>query len=328
MAKNIVDRLRRQIQSLPWNAGQPLQFDIPQVQDIELLKVSVAGTLTLTAAGTAVRAEAPAQLINNMVFAAGGTDALDSITGINSVFGNYKRKYSRFVTPPTGFAIGAYNVRARCIINVSNFGGIRPKDTAFGAYNTDLLQLTVNCGQVVDCFLGGATAGTFAGNVTVQASSYQENQKPVSAANPNGANDHNEARRVTKRSTLMLPYAAANSAQEIRLPVGNAIRLLKIHARDNLEPSDGLINSAIFQIGGTDVRVNLPYNEIREMNAADLGIPLSQIPTGYAVLDSSPEGKFSEYWIMRGETLGQLILNMNAPVTSGLIEVEVEEDIY
>jgi len=327
MAKNIVDRLRRPIQSLPWVAGQPLQFDVPQVQDIELLKVTVAGTITLTGAGTAVRAEAPAQLIQSMVFAAGGTDSLDSVTGINAAWGNYKRKFSRFITAPTGFAIGSYVVRSSAIINVSNYGGIRPKDTAFGAYNTDLLQLTVQCGQVADCFLGGAI-GTFAGNVILNASSYQENAKPVTAANPTGASDKNEARRVTKHSTIQLPYQAANNAQDIRLPVGNSIRLLKIHARDNLEPSDLLINSAIVTIGGTDVRVNMDYHEGRELNAADLGIPLSQIPPGYLVLDSSPEGKFSEYWITRGETETKLTLNLNAPVTSGLIEIEVEEDIY
>lgn len=56
-------RLKRYIGKQSWTDNGRVVFDLPRDYDLESIVIRVAGTSTLSVAGTAVRAEAPLQEI-------------------------------------------------------------------------------------------------------------------------------------------------------------------------------------------------------------------------------------------------------------------------
>lgn len=329
MCPQVQQNLSRQIADWQFVENSQFTFDLPKIQDVESIQLVLDGIVTVTADGTAVRAEAPSQLVNRCSLIAGGKNVLDDVLFTNWVFGNHKRKFQNMVVPPSTFTAvgGPYPVRATAMLDRNNINGWRPKDSSFQAWLTDLFQLRITSGAAIDLFAGGAIAATFAGTFRVIIHSFDELLKSE------GGTDRGEPKQVIKRTTQSLTYSAANSAREFDLPIGNQHRAIKLHSWDNVntrgigEPSNALINSAQYDVDDTDVRFNLDFADLREKNAGDLGIPIGDMPVGIGVLDFSPRGKFSDYSDLTQASESTLTLDLAAPTGNGKIVIETEEVI-
>ncbi len=321
------ENLRRKVAEFTLKENSEETIDIPRVMNLDSIVVELEAVVNVTAAATSVRAWAPAQLLDRVQFMADGKDVLDDVPFKIAVFGNYKRKYRKSATPPSGTAIASYTVRAVGFFDRRNINGWREKDTSFQAWLTRLLQLRITTGAASDLFVGGTVSLT-SGTVKVYTVSHNEVTKP------NGENDQGEPKRVVKRTTQLETFSAANTALQFQLPVGNACRLVEIVAEDDDEPSDALINNVKLSINDVDVRVNMPWDALQDMNAGDLGVHQSDVPTGVAVADSSPQGKFTELFDLRGTqdspvTRALVEIDHNAPTgAQGRITLVVEEEIY
>lgn len=326
-------RLRRKVGTWTLAANSESTFDLPRVQNYEFVVVELDAVVNLSVAGSAVRAEAPAQLLKRIQLVADGKDTLSDVPFSHVAFGNYAAKFAKEITAPGSAGTGNSTVRAVGFINISNLRGWREKDTAFQAYLTRLLQLRVTSGAANDLFTGTPTGTITSGTVNVYVGSHDELEKV------DGTTDQGEPKRVKKRSTQVLTYSSANAAQQFQLPLGNSVRLVSIHALDSVnssnvgEPSNALINNIKLSLNDTDVRFNVTGKATRSMMANDLSVPIGDIPTGFYVADSSPLGKFSEYWDMRGDkdhpiSRAILELDLAAPTTLGLVEIVTEEEIY
>lgn len=323
-----VETLARQVSSWTFVENSSFEFDLPKVQDIESLVVELAGTVTLSTGGTAVRAEAPLQLIPRLTFIADGKDVLDDAPMSFFAVANYHRSFWKSNTAPSAATAAAYAVRAVAYLDRELLKAWRPKDTTFQAWLTKLLQLKVTTGAGTDLFTG-SPVGSFVGTVKVGVNSFEE------LVRSDGKEDKGEPKSVVRRTFQTLNYSAANSAQQFKLPVGNRIRLIEVHAQDNVnarsigEPSNTLVNNIKFAVDGTDVRFNLPFVSSREKNAADLQVPIGDVPTGFAVIDAHKQGKLSGLYDLRPGKATEAVLELDlaAPTTLGRIEVMVEEII-
>jgi hypothetical protein len=336
--------LRRLVGTWTLEENSEHTFDIPRIQDIESVVVELDAVVTLTGAGSGVRAEAPAHLLSNVQFIAGGKDVLDDRKFTEIVFANYKRRFQKSIVQPAGATVAAHTVRAVGRLDRINVNGARDKDTSFQAWLTQILQLRVVTGAGVDIFTdGGTLAGSVtSGTVKVYVVSRQELDKSKVVDGklikvPNSS-DQGEPKRVVKRTKQSHTFTSANSAYQFFLPVGHACRAITIHAMDDTsggfgEPSNTVINSAKLLVNDTDVKMNQTFAMIRDDNAADYNVDESAMPDGFGIIDSSPNGKFREYFDFRGTptdpvTRAVLELDLAAPTTEGIIEVTVEEDIY
>lgn len=319
--------LRRLIHTESFAENSEFTVDVPRIQNIENIMIELDCTVNVTVAGTAVRAEAAARLIDRVQFIAGGKDVLDDIPFDVAVFGDYKRGFKSSATPPSAASIASYNVRAVAFLDRNNVNGWRAKDTSFKAWLTKLLQLRITTKAATDLFTGSPTATVTSGNIKISVNSHDE------IVSLEGKDDTNEPKRVIKRTTQSLTYSSANSAQQFELPIGNACKQITIHALDDDEPSNTLINEVQFSINDVDVRCKLPFDQLRDINAKDRNLSLSDVPDGFGIVDSSPRGKFFDYYDLRGMngqpvTRAVLQLDLAAPTGTGKIVVVVEEDIY
>ena len=322
-----VETLTRQVFS--WNVveNSSIDVDIPRVGDIESIQIELSGSTTLTVAGTLVRAEAPFQLIPRVSFVADGKDVLDDGPGSFFGLGTYKRAFWKSVTAPAAATVSTQTVRAVMFLDRENVAGWRPKDTTFQAWLTKLLQIKIYTGAATDLYTGTPT-GTFTGTIKVIVHSFEEQMKQ------DGSIDKGEPKQVIRRTFQTYNFSAANSAQKFNLPVGNHVRLVAIHATDNVnarsigEPSDTLVNNVKFTIDVTDVRHNLSWKATRDANAADMSVPLTTVPTGFVVVDSSLRGKASDYYDLTKASTAELELDLAAPTTLGRIEIVTEEFIF
>lgn len=318
--------LKRVVANQAFVENSEFTIDIPRIQNIEALMVELDCTVNVTTGGTAVREEAAARLIDKVQFIAGGKDVLDDVHFDFAVFGDYKRGFKQSSSPPTAAGVAAYNVRAVAYLDRDNVNGWRAKDTSFKAWLTKLLQVRITTKAATDLFTGAPVATVTAGTVKVSVMSHDEVNKG------DGKNALNEPKRVIKRTTQLISYSAANSAHQIELPIGNACKQITLHCLDDGEPSNALVNNAQLSINDVDVRVNVPFDQLRDINAKDRNLNLSEVPTGFAVIDSSPRGKFFDYFDFRGTpqnpvTRALLTLDLAAPSGDGIIAVTVEEDI-
>ncbi len=318
--------LRRVVDTWTFVENSEHTFDIPRIQNIEAIMLELDCTVNLTTGGSSVRSEAAARLIDKVQFIAGGKDVLDDINFDVAVFGDYKRGFKQSSTPPSAATAASYNVRAVAMLDRNNVNGWRPHDTAFKAWLTKLLQVRITTKAATDLFTGSPAGSVTGGTVKLSVLSHDEVNKG------DGLNALDEPKRVIKRTTQLISYTSANSSHQVELPIGNACKQITLHCLDDEEPSNALVNNAQLSINDVDVRVNLPYDQIRDINAKDRGLSLSQVPDGFAVIDSSPRGKFFDYYDFRGTpdnpvTRALLTLDLAAPSGQGLIAVVVEEDI-
>jgi hypothetical protein len=298
-----------------------LVFDLPRDYDYESLIIRISGTTTLSVAGSAVRAEAPLQLLKFISVKANGTDLLDGVNGmIAHRLGIFRRGQLAPLTPQAAATATAQAFAGVVILDRAVIDGIRSKDGNFPSRGLSTFQLELAMGLATDCFTGTPTGTVTAGTVEVFAIRIVEDV---------GADGRMTLPRVvTKRTQLTRTYASANSNDQIRLNTGNIYRGLLIRSYGYTtanEPSDSGLNNIKVQVGN-QVIADLTYAALRAMNACDY--ELSSVPTGYAVLDfmnmGGPAGKLSDCLDLRAGQEAWLFLDANGATNNAVDLCQME----
>lgn len=284
-------RIKRRTHQIALTENNVTTLDLPRGYDLESLVLQVTGVANVTTAGAAVRALAPTQLIKRVELIADGKNTIASVPGW-SLVKNFGRDHFGLMTPPTGFAIAAYNVEMFGVLDQALIDGIRPKDSNLRTSGMSLLQLRITTGALTDMFTGNpaGTMTTFSLNVgTVETIELTDEKGVVTSP-----------LYLQKRSYQDIALPSSNANQQVILPIGNALRGVLLLATINGEPSNAVINN-LQLASGVDVRVNMPGSMMQRLNATDyspfgilsntgLVAASSVLPTGFYFVDLMGNG--------------------------------------
>ena len=268
--------------------GQP-SFDIPRGYDIAAIGLRLFANVQVTTNGTAVRAEAPAQLIKRVELTADGKNTIASFPMVLLNRGNPYRRGGQLgsLTPPTAATVATYPVMASGFLDQQLVDGIRAKDSNLRTEGMSALSMRLTYGAANDLFTGGVVSLVVAasGFVNTWLYEYVELQ----------ASDGSRASPLylLKRSYQDLAFASSNANLDIPLPVGNVMRGVVLRGEGAVtiqEPSDAVINNVILR-SNQDVRLNIPYLDLREANKMDYSP--STLPTGIVHADMMALGSES-----------------------------------
>ncbi|MDH5354843.1 MAG: hypothetical protein OEY09_10410 [Gammaproteobacteria bacterium] len=312
--------LFRSVHLEEFKPGGEIRVDIPRVQDIHTIMVTVEGNLTITVgAATSINEDAPAQLIKRASFNANGKTVLHNSSGVMAMVGNYERKFINTSVKP-GTAVATHPVKLVLLLDRINFDGPRPKDSSFQAYLTSLLQLRLSLGDIDDVLVKGGATTAFTGNVEVFVDSSEE------VLGSDGKSDKGESKFIRVITEQSETFNAANSRLELEMPVGNNIRDVVLYCTDDGVPNDMLVNNVEFSIDDTDVRSSSSWSALRYKNMGDK--ELSAMPKGVAVIDSNMKGKLSNCFDVTQATKCRIKADVSAPAGQGELTAMVIEYIF
>ena len=320
--------LKRTVGTKAFVDSQEVSIDIPRVQDINSVMVVVRGSMTIGAASaTGLAGDSPAGLIQRFDFVANGKDVLAQCSGAKASIGNYQRSFANQNVDP-GLTVGTHPVVAVYRLDRDMMDGIRPKDSSFQAYMTNLLSLNMitgdaNTDEATNCLVSpdSSTTVSFTGNIDVVVESTQEL-----------AGGRGEPKFIRKETRQIQSVTGSNTSLTFRMPTGNLMRSLTVRCLDDGIPTDALISNLEFAVDGVDVRYKGNFFDAKRQNADDKNISMSSVPTGYAVIDfcrANRAGvKLSQAVNLQNVSECKLSLDNNAPEgTTGVIEITIEEYI-
>lgn len=287
--------------------GIPMELGL----DLYSIGFKINATLDVTAAATAVRAEAPSQLIQRVELVADGKNTIASVPFVNLTHGNAFRHSRAAVTPPTGVSIANYAVKAAGKLDMATVDGVNPKDTALHTNQFGSLRLRLTFGSAAACFVGG-TVGLGAGS-TVDV--FVKEAVELTTAGQTAP------RFVRKMSYLEQDITANNTNLLIPLPVGNQIRAVELRAEDAGEPVDTIINN-VKLYSGTDVRFDLDGEHVKDTNIEDYGAFASGgMPAGFYIADFCADGRLTNAWDLRGIQQAWLSLDVTSQSANSKVYV-------
>ena len=316
-------RVLRKVASVPFTAGGFATLDLPRDYDYESIFMRINGNIVVGTGYTAVRAEAPTQLVQRAEVIADGKNNIFSAPFWFASNANYGRSLlqsgARVLTPPSAATAATYAVEAIGAIDLMTPDSIRPKDSNFRSSGLSLFQLRLTFGQVADVFTGtgGAiTSNTLTVDVFVQ--------QLVEIADQNGQVTTPIA--LKKVSFQEIALTSSNANQEVRLPAGNFIRSAVVRTDGSTtagEPSSAVLNN-LQLTAGVDVRMNLGAANLRAKNNADYGF----IPVGYYVADVTSKGdaaiNLTDLWDVTGASEPKVIVDVNGSATTKMQVVVTE----
>lgn len=300
-------------------------FDLPRDFDLESIIIRISGTTTLSVAGTAVRGEAPLQLLKFISLKANGSDLLDGLSGpLAHRIGMFRRGQLAPLTPQAAATATAQAFAGVVILDRAVIDGIRSKDGNFPTRGLSSCQLELTMGAAIDCFTGTPTGTVTSGTVELSV---------IQCVESVGADGRMTLPRVvTKRTQMSRTYASANASDKIRLNTGNALRglLLRSYGYTTAgEPSDSGLNNVKVEVGN-QILFDLPYTTLRAVNACDYDV--SSIPTGYAVVDfmtmGGPAGKLSDCLDLRAGQEAWLTIDAPGAANNALDIAQLEYVAY
>ena len=247
-------RVPRKITAINVVAGATSQpIDLPRSYDYESIFLRLSGNLQVTVAATAVRAEAPLQLVPRIVVMSDGKNVLFNAPMWGASLARIDRPLNnsgaRVTTPPSGTAIATYAVEAIGVIDFATVDGMRPKDTNFRTSALSLFQLIATFGQPGDPFVGGTV--NFSGVPTLEVFTQEMIELP-DVDPTTGKATFTQPIMLRKVSFLQQALLASNPQNETRLPAGNLLRSVLARTEGAVtagEPSTAIINNAILQSG-------------------------------------------------------------------------------
>jgi len=299
-------RLTRLVAQIAVVEGQFATFELPKGYDYESLKLHLEGTITVTGAGTLVRAEAPCQLIQRVEVQSNGQQNHYSAPFWHSVLAHHDRaqnsnRAASLATPPTAATIAAYAVSATGVVDFCTPDGIRPKDSNLVTVGMSLFTLRLVFGRATDCFTG-SPAATFSGTVYVTTSEMIEDVDQATGARTLPG-------LMRKVSTQEAPATATTDSHEILLPAGNLFKSITIRTELGTgEPGATVANKFRLE-SGVDVRAFRYAKSLARENAHAYG----WMPTGYYVIDqtrNSTQAQLSEMWDLTRQAQPKLITDV------------------
>jgi hypothetical protein len=288
-------RIRRTLQVVALVTSGAYTLDLPRGYDFESVYLRLFGTITNSAVGTAVRAEAPAQAISRVEVVADGRNTIYSAPFWYAVFGNYARSGmlesgARYATPPSGTAAAAYTVEALGVVDFATMDGERPKDTNFRTSGLQLLQMRLTFGNPADMWTNAPALTGHTLGVEVSTSEVVELKDEAGNVTTPTA--------LAKTSFQEFALTVTNANQELRLPAGNMIKGITLRTEGAVtagEPATTQLQN-VTAASGVDVRQNLSAGALRAMNNNDMGY----VVPGYYHLDftrnGGPQARLSELW--------------------------------
>lgn len=300
-------RIQRTYAQIPVTAGGFALIDLPRGYDYETLYLRLNGSVQVTVAGTAVRAEAPTQAIARVELVADGRNTLHSAPYWNYVLAHYDRNQqesgARATTPPTAASIATYAIEANGAVDFFTPDGVRPKDSNFRTDGLQLFQLRLTFGNAADMFTGAVTANFVAG-LMVEISTSEIVELPDPATNV-----RTTPVALKKVSFQELAVTTTNANQEIRLPAGNMIKSVLMRTEISGEPSIAVINN-VQAFSGVDVRLNMKGASLRAKNNNDFGF----VQPGYYIADFARNGSdgasLSELWDVTNQAEPKISLDV------------------
>lgn len=299
--------------------------DVPRGYDIAALGFRCFATLNVTTAFSAVRAEAPVQLIKRAELTADGKNTIASNSAVLLNRGGvFRRGQLGTLTPPANFTIASYPVMFSAFLDQQIADGVRSKDSNLRTEGMSALSLRLTFGQTSDVFTGAGVGTVTAGTGFVNPWLYEY----VEIAGADGA--RTSPLYLIKRSYQDIAFAASNANFDIPLPVGNVMRGVLVRGEGAVtagEPSDAVVNNVILR-SNQDYRLNIPYLDLREANKMDYG--LTTLPVGFCVADMMCMGqengvKAADGWDLTAATAATLTLDVtgtaNTKVTVGTVEL-------
>jgi hypothetical protein len=306
-------RIKRTYATAIVTAGGFVTVDLPRGYDYESIHLRLTGSLVVSVAGSAVRAESPCQAIARVEVVADGRNTLFSAPFWACTLGKYDRSNmlesgSRVTTPPTSAAIATYAIEANGVIDFMTPDGDRPKDSNFRTDGLQLFQLRLTFGQAADLLVGATS--TFL-NCTVEISTVEMIELP----DAQGVRTSPVALKKVSFQELAVPTTNAN--QEIRLPAGNMIKSVLLRTEGGVtagEPGATVLNN-LQVFSGVDVRANLKSASLRALNNNDYG----QLTPGYYVVDlsrnGSPSARLSELWDVTNQAEPKISMDITGGAT-------------
>lgn len=317
-------RVIRKINSVPITANGFATLDLPRDYDYEAIGLRISGSLQVTVNGTAVRAEAPCQLVPRVEVIADGKNNLYSAPFWHACLANVYREITesgaRATVPPTNFTVATYAVEAQGFVDFATLDGVRPKDSNFRSRGLSLFQLRLTFGAAGDAFVGGTVA--FSGSPVVDVYALQCVEE--TDANGNYVTSPLALKKVSYQEIALL---ASNANQQQALPAGNLIRSVVMRTDGSVtagEPSATVLNN--FQLAnGIDVRFNLSGVNMRGLNNGQFG----QLQAGYYIADMMRAGgpgtnKLSDLWDVTNAAQPNAIMDVTggANVKAQLVTTE------
>jgi len=316
-------RIKRNITSIAYAAGQSVPFEMPRGNDYESLTLRLSGSLVVTAAGAAVRSEAPAQLVPRIEITSDGRNSIYSAPFWYGAYAHHdlapnSQQAQNISVPPTAAAIATYPVEATSVISFNIPDGERQKDSNLVTIGMSLFTLRLTFGQPTDV-LTGAPAATFIGSVDVLSSEIVESVDPATGKRTMPS--------AFRKTTLLEQLVAATTANhEILLPAGNLIKSVMLRSEGALtagEPGTGVLNN-VQLVSNTDVRVSMKAAALRAENAHLFG----WLKNGYYVIDLSRNAglaRLTELWDVTQQAQPKVISDVTVGAATTKIQAVVTE---
>lgn len=325
-------RICRRVQSVPVVANGFATVDLPRGYDYEALFLRLNGSVNTGAhagAITAVRAEAPCQMVPRIDVIADGKTMLFSapfwFASLGSTDRPVRHANARVTTPPSGFTASQnYTFEAIGSIDFATIDGVRTKDSNFRTGGLSLFQARIQFGAYADLFVGGG-ATVVAGSTPTTLELWTSELVEI----PDAAGRLPAIPFLKKISYQDISTPTANAALEQRLPAGNLLRGVMIRTDGTAtagEPSVALLNAAKLQ-SGVDVRMEMTGPQIRAKNNLDIG-PLQ---TGYYSLDVLAIGpnaqRLSELFDVTRQAEPKIVMDVAGPFASARVQLVTIEYI-
>lgn len=322
-------RVKSVIARVPVVPGSFALVDIPRQYDSESISFRLTGQIQVTAAATAVRAEAPTQLIQRVDIVSDGRNQICSAPYWALVFGAFDRINkqgvgARNTLAPSSTAIGTYNIEALGVYDYCLPDGERAKDSNFPTQNLSLYQFRLTFGNASDCFVNG-TANLI--NCFVEVTYTEMVEIPDS--------DGKRTMPFFMKKMSFQEYAPGgnNGNYEIRIPAGNLIKNALIRTEGSPsggftgEPTTLAIRNVIAR-AGQDVRLNITGDSLRSENSMIVG----NILPGYYFHDftraANNASRMTELWDVTRQAEPKLIFDVQAIATTKIGVVITEMLAY
>lgn len=237
--------------------NRPLQFipggvssvELPRMADIESILLDVSGTFTYPAGAagnlTSLKAQA---LVRRVELICDGKITVLSAPGwafgiaSDRTFEGSGGGADQSMTAPAANAAGTLS--AQFYIDLMQFDGINPKDSNLRVRGFSIVELKITWGNWSDCFTNAASVPMVYNITALTDLSLCTETDPTATA----------PKFVVKRTSQVINATTSNSAFQINLPAGNAIRSIKFYTSDSGVATDTCINSILCN-NGIDTRV-------------------------------------------------------------------------
>ena len=325
--------LERAIGQETFAAGQTRSISLPRNYAFRALSLKLVCDLTrTTTAGTSSelpKDSAPAQLIQSIMIRANGRDVI-KYYDLETLHRMCQFRHSvRPHISSTGWIGGDdaadVEMSIHAIIDFEMWRAIRPIDSLLQSAGLSTLELVVTFGQGIDTMSTGWQAETGAAVTVNSATLYVAGIEAVGVP-------QDTRFIINKEFQIQSIINAASTNHQIQLPVGNRYRSILIKTTSDSLNVDTILNNIKIQ-SGTEVYKNVNAFQLQMENRLDYGLEIPRtnqtvdrqytegVMVGYHLLEFCRDGRLTECLETERLSSLDLVLDVNAPGTTDIIDI-------